>query len=89
MVNRAIKWTPKDSPISREINNNQRLPLGVCMSSSHLSASQNNIAMNNDAMAYTSASTALAQKLSEKVKAKEPTNELPKTTIALFLSNSV
>ena len=47
------------------------------------------MAINNDAIAYTSASTALDQKLSEKVKAKDPTKELPSTTIALLLSISV
>ena len=47
------------------------------------------MAINKDAMAYTSASTALDQKLSENVNAKEPTNELPRITTALFLSISV
>lgn len=89
MVSKAIKCTPKESPMSNEIINNQRFPRGVCMSSSQRKASQNNKAINKEAIAYTSASTALAQKLSEKVKASEPTIELPKTTMALFLSNSV
>ena len=89
MVSKAMKCTPKESPINREINNNQRFPHGVCMSSSQRKANQTNKAINKEAMAYTSASTALAQKLSEKVKASEPTIELPKTTMALFLSNSV
>ena len=39
-------------------------------------------------MAYTSASTALNQKLSENVKANEPTNPLPKTAICFPKVNS-
>ena len=38
-------------------------------------------------MAYTSVSTALNQKLSEKVKAKEPTKPLPKIASALLLES--
>lgn len=45
---------------------------------------KNNKAINKVAIAYTSASTALNQKLSEKVKANEPIKELPSITIALF-----
>ena len=89
MVSNAMKWTPNESPTNKEINNNQRFPLGVCMSSSQRKPSQNNSAINNDAIAYTSASTALDQKLSEKANAREPTNEPPNMTIALFLSISV
>ncbi len=45
--------------------------------------------MNKVAIEYTSASTALNQKLSEKVKAKAPTKEAPKTAIELLLFISV
>ena len=62
MVNSAIKCTPKVNPTIKEINNNQRFPVGSSISSSHFNPHQNSKAIKNDAMAYTSASTALYQK---------------------------
>ena len=43
-----MKWTPKDNPTTNEINNNHLFPLGLCMSSSHLSPNQKSIAISND-----------------------------------------
>src|SRR5690606_15472375 len=64
------------------------LPRGVFISCSQRSPNHSNNAINNDAIAYTSASTALNQKLSVKVKASAPTAELPITIKALLLLNS-
>ena len=67
MVSNAIKCTPNDSPTTNEISNNQRSPRGSCKLSVHLMPNQNIADINSIAIAYTSASTALNQKLSEKV----------------------
>ena len=84
MVSNAMKCTPKDNPTTKLISKSHLLPLGSCISCSQRSPSQNKRAINKVAIAYTSASTALNQKLSEKVKAKAPTKELPK--IAMLFS---
>ena len=77
MVNKAIKWTPKDNPTTNEMINNHLFPRGKCISASHRNPNQSSKAIKVVAIAYTSASTALNQKLSEKVKAKAPTKALP------------
>ena len=87
MVNKAIKCAPNESPITSEIKTNHLLPLGVSISCSHLKPSQTNKAINKDAIAYTSASVALNQKLSVNVKANEATKALPKIIIELFFSS--
>ena len=51
IVNNAIKCTPNESPITSEINNNHRFPLGVFISSSQRKPNQSRIAINNDAIA--------------------------------------
>ena len=53
-------------------------PLGVFISSSHFKPIQKRIDKIMVAIAYTSVSTALNQKLSEKQKVRDPTNALPK-----------
>ena len=78
MVSRPIKCTPKDKPKIKAISNNQRSPLGVFMSCSQRRPNQKSKDKMRVAMAYTSASTALNQKLSEKQKASAPTAALPK-----------
>ena len=84
IVSNAIKCTPNDNPISSAISSSHLLPLGSCMASPHFRPAQNRSAMNNDAMAYTSASVALYQKLSEKRKARLAVKALPKTAFALL-----
>ena len=74
--------TPNDKPTTKLINTNHLFPLGYVISLSHLNPSQNNNAIKKEDIAYTSPSTALNQKLSEKVYAKAPTKPLPKTAIA-------
>ena len=64
------------------MSNNQRSPLGVFISCSHRRLSQNKSERIQVAMAYTSASTALNQKLSEKQKASAPITALPKNAKA-------
>src|SRR5574343_667743 len=71
------KCTPKQSPITKENNTNHLFPLGVSNSSSHFKPSQTNTAINNEPIAYTSASTALYQKLSVKVKLSAAIIALP------------
>ena len=70
--------TPNDKPTTKLIRINHLFPLAVCSSLSHFNPNQNNNAIKNDDIAYTSPSTALNQKLSENVYAKEPTILLPK-----------
>ena len=78
MVNNPIKCTPKESPMTKAMRSNQRSPRGVFISFSQRIAIQNSAERMQVAIAYTSASTALNQKLSEKQKAKAPTAALPK-----------
>ena len=66
-VSSPIKWTPNDNPIRKAISTNQRSPRGLSMSSSQRNPNQNMAEVISIAMAYTSASTALNQKLSENV----------------------
>ena len=89
MVKSAIKWTPNDNPTTKLINNSHLFPFGSCISCSQRKPNHNSKAINNMAMAYTSASTALNQKLSEKVKVNAPTKELPKIAMLLSLLISV
>ena len=82
------EWEPLifgDLAIIKEINNNQRSPRGVFISCSHRRPNQKSNERINVAIAYTSASTALNQKLSEKQKAKAPTAALPKKANRLEL----
>ncbi len=76
ITNKERICTPKDIPTTKLISNNQRLPCGVSISASQRKPNQNNKAVNSIDIAYTSASTAENQKLSEKVKASAPTNPL-------------
>ena len=69
MVSIAIKWTPNDKPIKNEISNNHLSPLSFSKSLSHLNPAQKVEERKSIANAYTSVSTALNQKLSEKVNA--------------------
>lgn len=88
MVNSAKKCTPNDNPIKSEINNSHRLPLGKCISSPQRNPAHINNDINKDAMAYTSASVALNQKLSEKVRHRQPISELPSIIMVLpFVSS--
>ena len=57
---------------------NHLLPRGVSNSCSQRNPNQNNNAIKKEAIAYTSASTALYQKLSENVKESDAISELPK-----------
>src|SRR5690606_21946893 len=88
MVKSAIKCTPNESPINKDIPSNHRFPLGLSISASQRSPIQNKIAMNKDDIAYTSASTALYQNVSENVKAKLATKEAPKIAFKLVSFNS-
>ena len=76
MVNIAIKWTPKDKPIKNEISNTHLSPLSFSKSLSHLNPAQKVEERKSIANAYTSVSTALNQKLSEKVNANAPIDAL-------------
>ncbi len=67
MVSKAMKCTPNESPTIKEMIKSHLFPLGLSMSCSQRKPSQKSKAINKEAIAYTSASTALNQKLSEKV----------------------
>ena len=84
IAKKPMNWTPKVRPTTKEISTSQRSPLGSSRLSVHLSPSQSKRAMIKLADAYTSVSTALNQKLSEKVKAKDPIRPLPNMAIALL-----
>ena len=79
-----MKWTPNDKPITKHIKINHLSPLRESKFSTHFNPSQK----SNDniivAIAYTSASTALNQKLSVNVNVKQPKIELPNILIASF-----
>src|SRR6056300_848163 len=81
MVSSPIKCTPKESPMTKAIINSHRSPLAVFISFSHRKPIQKSEDRIKVAMAYTSVSTALNQKLSEKQKANAPTAALPKKPI--------
>ena len=85
IASKPIKCTPNERPIIKEISINHLSPSGFSMFSSHLRPSQNSIAIIIVAIAYTSASTALNQKLSEKVKHNDPKKEEPSIRVALCL----
>ena len=68
--------------------NNHLFPRGVSNSCSQRNPSQNNKAIRNVAIAYTSASTALYQKLSVKVNDKLAMTALPKIITALLVESS-
>ena len=61
--------------------NNHLFPRGVSNSCSQRNPNQNNKAIKKVAIAYTSASTALYQKLSENVNVNEAIKALPKIII--------
>ena len=67
--------------MTNEIINNHLFPRGVSSSCSQRNPNQNSNAIKKVAIAYTSASTALYQKLSVKVKVKEAIKALPKIII--------
>ena len=97
IVSIAIKCTPNESPIKKQISNNHLSPLLLLKSFSHLSPHQNVADKKSIASAYTSVSTALNQKLSENVNAKAPIDELSKIFVSfvklffldIFLRNNV
>src|SRR5690554_6040291 len=69
--------------MTKAINNNHLLPRGSSIASTHRKPSQSKSANIKVAIAYTSVSTALNQKVSEKVKVSAPIKLLPKTAIAV------
>ena len=71
-----MKWTPNDKPIKNDIRSNHLSPLSFSKSLSHLNPAQNVVERKSIAKAYTSDSTALNQKLSEKVKVNAPIEAL-------------
>ena len=77
MANKLSKWTPIARPNMYAIRTNQRSLYGLSWYSDHFNASQTTIAVNNIDIAYTSASTALNQKVSVTAKVKLPTNPPP------------
>ena len=87
-VNNAKKCTPKESPITNEIKITHLFPLSVSSSSSHFRPNQNNKAINKEAIEYTSASTALNQKLSVNVKDKAAIKDAPRVSFAVSLFHS-
>ncbi len=67
ITNKESMCTPNDNPVTKLISTNHLFPLGVSSSLSHFKPSQNKSAIKKEDIAYTSPSTALNQKLSEKV----------------------
>ena len=67
IVSSAIKCTPKESPTTKAMSSNHLSPRGLSKLSVHLSPNQNMADMKSIAIAYTSVSVALNQKLSENV----------------------
>src|SRR5690606_8336681 len=89
IVNKPIKWTPKDKPTINEIKISHLLLLGLSISCSQRSPSQNKMDIIKVAIAYTSVSTALNQKESVNANAKLPTSPLPKIAIYCCLFKKV
>ena len=69
---------PEVRPVKKAMRSNHRLPLDSSKLSVHLRPNQSKRAIIKLAIAYTSVSVALNQKLSEKVNVKAPTTPLPK-----------
>src|SRR5690606_12456313 len=80
-----MKCTPKDIPTTNEINSNHLLPRGSSIVSTHRKPNHNSNASIKVAMAYTSVSTALNQKVSEHVNVNAPIKQLPNTAITVLL----
>lgn len=85
IASRAMKCTPNDIPMTSEIKSSHLFPRGVSMASTQRSPSHKSSASIKVAAAYTSVSTALNQKVSEKVKVSAPIKQLPRTAIAVLL----
>ena len=66
MVRRFRRWTPMDKPIRKAIRTIHLPEWGSSAVSYHRHIAQNTSAVNRELMAYTSPSTALNQKVSEK-----------------------
>src|SRR5690606_8279935 len=79
-----MKCTPNDIPTTKAINNNHLFPRGSSIASIQRKPSHSNKANIKVAIAYTSVSTALNQKVSEKVKVNAPIKQLPKTAITVW-----
>ena len=90
MARNPINWIPKVSPTKKAIRMRYRLPRGFSRLSVHFRPSHNSSDIMKLAMAYTSVSTALNQKLSENVRARQPTSPLPRMAMAwaLFRASS-
>src|SRR5690554_3735754 len=71
--------------MTKAISNNHLFHLGSSIASIQRKPNQSNKASMKAAIAYTSVSTALNQKVSEKVKVNAPMKLLPKTAIAVLL----
>ena len=87
MASSPIKWTPNERPTTNDININHLLDLSFSKSSAHLRPNQKRTDKIKVAIAYTSASTALYQKLSVKVNVNEPRKDAPKILTESFLSS--
>ncbi len=64
-VTKFNKWTPMDKPTKYAMNKIQRLAVASSSTNSHLNAAQTTIAVKKEDIAYTSASTAENQNVSE------------------------
>src|SRR5690606_29604743 len=84
IANSAIKCTPKDIPTTKAISNNHLFPRGSSIASTQRKPNHNSNASIKVAMAYTSVSTALNQKVSEKVNVNAPIKQLPNTAITVL-----
>ena len=82
MVRRFSRCTPILRPIRKVMSTIQRLAWGSSACSYHLHMAQKTRAVKKEDMAYTSPSTALNQKVSEKQYAKAPTAPEAKIAIA-------
>ena len=65
MAKKPINWIPKVSPTTKEISTIHLFPRGSSKLSVHFKPNHSNKAIMKLAIAYTSVSTALNQKLSE------------------------
>ena len=82
MVRRFSRCTPMLRPIRKVMSTIQRLAWGSSACSYHLHMAQKTRAVKKEDMAYTSPSTALNQKVSEKQYASAPTAPEAKIAIA-------
>lgn len=77
ITNKFSKWTPMANPIRYAISTNQRLECFSLATFSHLRIHQKVSVVKKLEEAYTSASTAENQKVSEKVNVNAPTAPAP------------